>query len=128
MDSKRKKTRWSRRVMETSDALDLRKGVFSQRSPRQIALSLKRSAERSRRRKAEPFQSAMSMLNFYVNRAGKKLSADRRRILNRAKEELRKVFNRRDRTERPLARVRSTCRGRVVGRTGSARKHTERRS
>jgi len=95
MSLKRKKTRWSRRVMETSDALDLEKGVFSQRSPMQIALSLKRSAERSRRRKAEPFQSAMSMLNFYVNRAGKKLSADRRRTLNRAKEELRKVFNRR---------------------------------
>jgi len=95
MSLKRKKTRWSRRVMETSDALDLEKGVFSQRSPMQIALSLKRSAERSRRRKAEPFRSAMSMLNFYVNRAGKKLSADRRRTLNRAKEELRKVFNRR---------------------------------
>jgi len=95
MSLKRKKTRWSRRVMETSDALDLEKGVFSQRSPIQIALSLKRSAERSRRRKAEPFRSAMSMLNFYVNRAGKKLSADRRRTLNRAKEELRKVFNRR---------------------------------
>ena len=94
MSLKRKKTRWSRRVMETSDALDLEKGVFSQRSPMQIALSLKRSAERSRRRKAEPFRSAMSMLNFYVNRAGKKLSADRRRTLNRAKEELRKVFNR----------------------------------
>jgi hypothetical protein len=80
--------------METSDALDLERGVFRQRSPRQVALSLKRSAERSRRRKAEPFRSAMSMLNFYLNRAGKKLTAERRRTLKRAKEELRRLFER----------------------------------
>jgi hypothetical protein len=80
--------------METSNALDLEAGVFRERSPRRIALSLKRSAERSRRRKAEPFRSAMSMLNFYINRAGKQLGPERRRILERAKVELRKVFHR----------------------------------
>jgi hypothetical protein len=85
---------WSKRVMETSDALDLDRGVFSRRSPRAIAASLKRSAERSRRRKSEPFRSAMSMLVFYVNRAGKKLPATRRRTLERAKVELRRLFGR----------------------------------
>jgi hypothetical protein len=86
--------RWSRRVTSTSNALDLEQGVFSQRSPRRIALSLKRSAERSRRRKSEPFRSAMSMLNLYINRAGKKLSPARKRVLTRAKTELRRVFHR----------------------------------
>jgi hypothetical protein len=85
--------RWSKRVTETSNALDLEPGVF-RRTPRAIALSLKRSAERSRRRKVDPFRSAMSMLNLYLNRAGKNLSAERRRSLNRAKAELRKVFHR----------------------------------
>lgn len=87
-------SRWSKRVMRTSDALDLEPGVFTRGSPRAIALSLKRSAESSRRRKAEPFRSAMSMLSFHINRAGKSLSPERRRILNRAKEELRAVFDR----------------------------------
>jgi hypothetical protein len=86
--------RWSARVTRTSNALDLERGVFSQRSARAIALSLKRSAQRSRRRKSEPFRSAMSMLNLYINRAGKKLSAERRRTLDRAKVELRRVFQR----------------------------------
>ncbi len=85
---------WSRRVTETSNALDLEPGVFTHRSPRAIALSLKRSAERSRRRKADPFRSAMSMLNFYINRAGRSLSPARRRVLERAKAELRRVFGR----------------------------------
>jgi len=80
--------------METSDALDLESGVFTKRTPRQIALSLKRSAEASRRRKAEPFRSAMSMLNFHINRAGKNLTAERRRVLNEAKRELRVAFHR----------------------------------
>lgn len=80
--------------MRTSDALDLEPGVFKKRSPREIALSLKRSAEASHRRKAEPFRSAMSMLNFHVNRAGKSLSPERRRVLNRAKQELRTAFGR----------------------------------
>ncbi len=86
--------RWSRRVMETSDALDLEGGVFKRDDPKSIARSLKRSAEKSRRRKADPFRSAMSMLTFYINRAGKKLSARRRRTLERAKDELRAQFHR----------------------------------
>ncbi len=93
--------RWSRRVTRTSNALDLEQGVFSKRSPRQIALSLKRSAERSRRRKSEPFRSAMSMLNLYINRAGKKLSPNRKRILTQAKSELRRVFHRQTGQNRP---------------------------
>ncbi len=88
------KRRWSARVTRTSNALDLDRGVFSQTSARKIALSLKRSAERSRRRKSDPFRSAMSMLNLYINRAGKKLSAERRRTLDQAKVELRRVFHR----------------------------------
>ena len=80
--------------MRRSDALDLESGVFTKRSSRQIALSLRRSALASRRRKAEPFQSAMSMLNFHINRGGRGLSAERRRVLNQAKVELRKLFGR----------------------------------
>src|SRR5262249_27457784 len=86
------KRRWSQRVNQTSDALDLEKDVFKQRSPRAIAASLKRSADRSRRRKAGPFRSAMSMLSFYINRAGKKLSPTRKKVLESAKGELRKAF------------------------------------
>ena len=86
--------KWSRHVTETSDALDLERGVFRQRSSRQIARSLKRSADRSRRRKADSFRSAMSMLTFYVNRAGKHLSAPRRRVLDAAKDELRAIYGR----------------------------------
>jgi len=85
---------WSSRVTEHSNALDLEEGVFSFNNPRKIALSLKRSSRESRRRKADPFQSAMSMLNFYINRAGKNLSEDRKKILGQAKIELRRVFNR----------------------------------
>ncbi len=95
--------RWSKRVTETSDALDLESGVFG-RSARQIALSLKRSAERSRRRKTDAFRSAMSMLSFYVNRAGKKLAPARRRVLERAKDELRVAFHRRLARSRHAAR------------------------
>jgi len=84
--------RWSQRVTRDSDALDLERGVFTRGSPRAIALSLKRSALASRRRKANPFRSALSMLTFYVNRAGRTLSAARRRKLERAKGELRAVF------------------------------------
>lgn len=80
--------------MQTSDALDLEAGVFTKRSPRAIALSLKRSAESSRRRKAEPYRSAMSMLSFHINRSGKSLSPERRRILDQAKQELRAAFGR----------------------------------
>ena len=84
--------RWSARVTHRSDALDLEAGVFKRRRPRAIALSLKRSAERSKRRKASPFRSAMSMLTFYINRAGKELSSGRRKALESAKGELRKLF------------------------------------
>ncbi len=86
--------RWSKHVTETSDALDLEGGVFKQKSAHAVALSLKRSAERSRRRKADPFRSALSMLTFYVNRAGKNLSPERRRVLVAAKDELRQLFHR----------------------------------
>jgi hypothetical protein len=86
--------RWSARVMRTSDALDLEPGVFKKRSARQVALSLKRSAERSHRRKSSPFRSAMSMLNFEINRGGRNLSAERRQVLNEAKSELRRAFGR----------------------------------
>jgi hypothetical protein len=81
-------------VVRDSDALDLKAGIFKTQSARRIALSLKRSADASQRRKAGPFQSAMSMLNFEINRAGRGLSESRREILNRAKNELRKVYGR----------------------------------
>lgn len=90
--SAKKPKRWSQRVAQTSNALDLEHGVFSQKSARSIARSLKRSAERSRRRKSEPFRSAMSMLNFYINRAGKTLSKERRARLEAAKNELRVLY------------------------------------
>jgi hypothetical protein len=86
--------KWSAGVMARSDALDLESGVFKARDPRQVALSLKHSAEASQRRKSTPFRSAMSMLNFEINRAGRNLSAERRRVLNQAKVELRKIFHR----------------------------------
>jgi len=83
---------WSGRVTKKSNALDLEPGVFSWDDPKKIARSLKRSAQVSRRRKAPPFQSAMSMLNFYINRAGKNLNSKQRRILEQAKKELRIIF------------------------------------
>jgi hypothetical protein len=85
---------WSARVTRQSDALDLESKVFRREKPADIARSLKRSAERSRRRKGTPFQSAMSMLTFYINRAGKSLPKGRLRVLERAKTELRKAFGR----------------------------------
>jgi hypothetical protein len=78
--------------MRTSNALDLEKGVFTKRSPRAVAQSLKRSAEGSRRRKSAPFRSAMSMLNFHINRAGKGMSKSQKNVLERAKGELRKLY------------------------------------
>jgi hypothetical protein len=90
----RPKRRWSAKVTRESDALDLESSVFTLDDPKRIAASLKRSAERSHRRKAAPFRSAMSMLVFYINRAGKKLPASRRRTLERAKTELRRQFGR----------------------------------
>ncbi|MBL0888678.1 DUF3175 domain-containing protein [Myceligenerans indicum] len=86
--------RWSQRVTEGSDALDLEPGVFTWKDPARIAASLKRSAEASERRRSSPYRSAMSMLTFYVNRAGKELSADQKQVLERAKDELRRQFGR----------------------------------
>jgi hypothetical protein len=85
--------KWSARVTKQSDALDLRQGVFTHDDPRKIARSLKRSAERSHRRKSSPYRSAMSMLTFYINRAGRDLPAKRKRILEKAKDELRALFD-----------------------------------
>jgi hypothetical protein len=93
MDRKAKK-KWSRRVTSKSNALDLEAGVFTLEDPREIALSLKRSALRSKRRRTDPFRSAMSMLNFYINRAGRKLPLSHRQVLEQAKNELRDVFGR----------------------------------
>jgi hypothetical protein len=94
MASKKDTKRWSREVTENSDALDLEKGVFKLKNPKRIALSLKRSAERSHRRKSDPYRSAMSMLTFYINRAGKGLSETDRNRLEKAKDELRRAFDR----------------------------------
>jgi hypothetical protein len=87
-------SRWSGDVTRNSNALDLEAGIFTFRSPRRIAQSLKRSAEDSKRRKGTEYGSAMSMLTFYINRAGSKLPRERREILERAKGELRRVFGR----------------------------------
>jgi hypothetical protein len=89
--AKSSRRKWSRHVMETSDALDLEAGVFK-RSPREIAKALRASAEHSTRRKAPPFRSAMSMLTFYENRGGNNLSAGVRHKLERAKDELRALY------------------------------------
>jgi hypothetical protein len=86
--------RWSADVMRKSNALDLEPGVFKKDDPHAIAESLKRSAEVSKRRKSEPLRSAMSMLNFFINRAGRNMSAKQRAILERAKDELRALFGR----------------------------------
>jgi hypothetical protein len=95
--ARRRNKRWSGRVARESNALDLDRGVFTWKDPKRIAASLKRSAERSKRRKSEPYRSAMSMLTFYVNRAGRHLPAERRKILDRAKQELRRQFGRAER-------------------------------
>jgi hypothetical protein len=92
-----KQKRWSQRVTQKSNALDLDEGVFSRDDPRSIARSLKRSADRSQRRKRDPFRSAMSMLTFYINRAGKTLSKSRKKRLEAAKDELRDLYGKRKR-------------------------------
>ena len=86
--------KWSKSVTEHSNALDLEKDIFKSKDPKVIAASLKRSAEKSKRKKAGPFQSAMSMINFYENRGGKNISAGQKKILDESKEELRKLFGR----------------------------------
>jgi hypothetical protein len=90
--------RWSQRVTQRSNALDLEPGVFTRTDPRSIARSLKRSADQSRRRKADPYRSAMSMLTFYINRAGRSLPGAQRRRLESAKDELRRLY-RKDRSK-----------------------------
>ena len=85
--------KWSKHVNETSDALDLEQGVFQGTDPKKIAQSLKRSAKKSHRRKGTPFQSAMSMLNFYINRGGDNLSSSKKKVLEDTKDELRAVFD-----------------------------------
>ena len=87
------KQKWSQTVTRHSNALDLEPGIFTWPDPQRIALSLKTSAETSSRRKGTPYQSAMSMLNFYINRAGNKLPAGQRQVLESAKQELREVFH-----------------------------------
>jgi hypothetical protein len=84
--------RWSAKVAQTSDALDLKSKVFKSKDPVKVARSLKRSSDSSKRRKGTPLQSAMSMLNFYINRAGKKLPASDKKILTAAKDELRQLY------------------------------------
>jgi hypothetical protein len=91
---KRGAGKWSARVTRESDALDLERKVFAQKDPKKIAASLKRSAERSKRRKSSPFRSAMSMLTFYINRAGKNIPKSRKNVLDKAKDELREKFGR----------------------------------
>lgn len=104
-----KSKKWSQRVTETSNALDLDPGVFTLDDPAEIARSLKRSAERSDRRKADPFRSAMSMLTFYINRAGRQLRGTQRARLDAAKDELRALFNKpRQTSRRPKKRRKST--------------------
>jgi hypothetical protein len=93
-DDQNPKSKWSQRVTESSDALDLEEGVFTLQDPKAIAHSLKKSAEQSDRRKADPYRSAMSMLTFYVNRAGKHLSGEQKQVLEAAKDELRALFGR----------------------------------
>lgn len=89
----KKKKYWSKKVTEHSDALDTEKNVFTWKNPKRIARSLKRSAEKSDRKKAGAFQSAMSMLNFYINRAGTNISKSQKKILESSKKELRKMYN-----------------------------------
>ncbi|AAO90026.1 DUF3175 domain-containing protein [Coxiella burnetii] len=84
--------KWSQKVTQNSNALDLEKGVFTWKDPKRIAKSLRKSALQSKRRKTSPYQSAMSMLNFYINRAGKQLPAKQKAVLNQAKDELRALF------------------------------------
>ena len=110
-------SRWSHHVMETSDAMDLQHDIFKTGSPDDIAASLKTSSSRSKRRKGTPFQSAMSMLNFYINRAGRNLSKTRRSELNKAKDKLREAFG------RPPSRPRAKTQGKGGGKAGTHAAH-----
>ena len=114
----RKGRRWSQHVTETSDAMTLEEGVFKKPSPRAIAQSVKRSAERSHRRKAAPYRSAMSMLTFYVNRAGKGLPASEKNKLDKAKDELRALYGKAKETSKKK---------KSKTKAGAARKHRKTR-
>ncbi len=92
--------KWSQDVTEHSDALDLEEGVFTKDDPAEVAASLKKSAEKSERRKSDPYRSAMSMLTFYINRAGKDLEPEQKEVLEQAKDELRKAFGREPKDEK----------------------------
>jgi hypothetical protein len=92
--TKKKVKKWSAQVTDTSNALDLKNDAFKSKDPKEIAESLKESADRSHRRKGSPFQSAMSMLNFYINRAGKNLTKTQKKPLERAKNKLRRLYGR----------------------------------
>jgi len=92
--TKKAPEKWSAEVTEHSDALDLKENIFESKNAKKIAESLKESAEESHRRKSSPYRSAMSMLTFYINRAGKNLNSDQIKILEKAKDELRKIFGR----------------------------------
>ena len=96
MTAHKRKEKWSADVTKHSNAMDLEEDVFKSDDPKKIAASLKRSAEHSHRRKSEPYRSAMSMLTFYINRAGKNLPAGRKKVLDKAKDELRELFGRDD--------------------------------
>lgn len=93
MNTRENKSHWSAEVTRHSNALDLEQGVFTWKDPKRIARSLKQSAETSTRRKAEPFRSAMSMLVFYINRAGSHLDENQKAVLQQAKIELRKLYH-----------------------------------
>jgi hypothetical protein len=103
----KKTRRWSQRVTRESNALDLERGVFAMSDPLRIAKSLKRSAERSRRRKSSPYRSAMSMLTFYLNRAGRKLPKTQRARIEAAKDELRDLYGKPRTGRTPIARRRT---------------------
>lgn len=105
MASRHQDGNWSAEVTEHSNALDLEEGVFTLDDPRVIARSLKHSAEQSRRRKVDPYRSAMSMLTFYINRAGSGLSAERRAVLGAAKDALRREFGREPKRHEPKKRT-----------------------
>jgi hypothetical protein len=102
--SKQQPRKWSGKVTQESDALDLESSVFKSGSATHIAASLKHSAEKSKRRKTTPFQSAMSMLNFYINRAGSNLSVTRKRTLERAKDKLREAFGKTPAKKKPATK------------------------
>jgi hypothetical protein len=120
--------RWSAKVTRESDALDLDEGVFTRTDPRSIARSLKRSAERSDRRKSDPYRSAMSMLTFYINRAGKALPAAQRKRLDTAKDELRALFERPKRTRKTATRLQKATKARRAPKKTSRKTATSRKA